>query len=115
MKEDVALFLEEVRSKTDPIQVDLAKHVPTDNELNNIAYLSMKYGIGWQMRNVDFMAVKLMSTGQGLAGFQEALADYNWDHIMGEPDDITVEDILECVKAITLQVYGMPVSIRDAI
>lgn len=99
-------WLEELRNdiKGD-LKVDVATHKPTDNELNNIVYLSCKYIAGWPMRTADFAVVKIMggeptSVDKLDERFIPALADYLWDHIMGEPDSPTTEQIMEGCKII---------------
>lgn len=92
------------------IKVDYDKHKPTDGELNNICFMAMKYGAGHLMRMVDFEVVKTMSesteTVTGLSDkFLPVLADYMWDHIMGEPDDPSTEEVLEFVTFTRDMIY----------
>jgi hypothetical protein len=93
-----------------PCLVDEA-HVPTAGELNNIVYLTMKYLAGWQMRQCDLGVVLAMNTPKSLKELDEAfvpvLAEYVWDHLMGEPDEVTTEDLEYGIRHIAKAVYGM--------
>tara|TARA_R110000751_G_scaffold93925_2_gene183319 strand:- start:324 stop:818 length:495 start_codon:yes stop_codon:yes gene_type:complete len=100
-------------------QVEYETHKPTDGELNNLCYLSMRYIANWPMRNVDFNVVKMMSgdppTVEALSDqFIPNLVEYVWDHIMGEPADPTVEDITLAVEALRDQIYEMDEQTRNA-
>jgi hypothetical protein len=100
--------------------VDPATHVPTINELNNLCYLSFKYIAGWHMRQCDFAVVTMMggtptSVNDIDTQYGPALAEYIWDHILGEPDDFTVEDIEYAVKAVKNSLYAMGPEIRESV
>jgi hypothetical protein len=72
-------------------------HIPTTGELSNIVYIAMKHLAGWQMRQCDLGVVLTMSTPKNLKELDEAfvpsLAEYIWDHLMGEPEEVTTEDL----------------------
>lgn len=56
--DQVKRFIDGIKSITEgPLQVDLATHKPTDNELNNLSYLSLKYICNFPMRQADFIGV----------------------------------------------------------
>jgi hypothetical protein len=108
----------EDKNKNAPVLVDFTTHVPTTEELNNLCYLSMKYVIGWQMRAVDFSVVMMMSgtatTVNDLDNsFIPALAEYMWDHLMSEPDEISSEDLEKAIKAVRDMLYGMDENTRN--
>ena len=100
-------------------QVDPATHIPTDGEMNNLCYLSMKYLIGWQMRGCDFAVVKMVagrvSSMEELTDrFIPALAEYMWDHICGEPDEPTVEDLTAGIEFLKDSLYTMNEHTRNS-
>lgn len=74
-------------------------HVPTEGELNNIAYLTFKYGVNWGMRSCDFHVCKMVAGDlkgeEGLKRFIETVAEYGHDHILGEPESPTVQEIID--------------------
>ena len=101
-------------------QVDYATHKPTDGELNNITFLSMKYLIGWGMRAADLAVVLSMAGSVATVSeldekFAPVLAEYMWDHLAGEPDDLAVEDLTEAVCVVRDLVYGLPEYERNAV
>jgi hypothetical protein len=98
-----------------PTQVDLSTHVPTSNEVDNICYLSMKYGIGWMMRQADLMVVTKMLGDGDVNQLQDILSEYMWDHLMGEPENPTVEDIKLIVGAVTRNFYTLDPEVREAV
>lgn len=100
-------------SSKGPILVDLETHQPTPNELNNLLYLSCKY-IGFPMRNCDLSIVNSMSGGT-LEGFKSAAAEYIWDHLMGEPESPTQEDVKLIVDAVCDHLFTMPVEVRESV
>ena len=113
-------WLEDMKEQVQDPQVDLDTHEPTENELNNICYLSMKYIAGWPMRQADLKVVEIMggeiTTVRALDDkWIPNLADYIWDHLMGEPETISSEQITEGCKAVCNLIYGMPEEIREAV
>lgn len=121
MNEELKKWADEVKAKLPPRQVDYKNYKVTNNELNNLCYLSMKYLIGWQMRAVDFHAVNMMvnpppTTVESLeAGFIPELAEYMWDHLMGEPEEIQSEDLVYAIKIIRDQLFSMDEQTRNSI
>jgi len=114
-------FIRDVKKITNPPVVDFDKHVPTDNELNNLTHLSFRFILGLPtFRACDFMMVKMMagkveSVRQLDKKFIPALADYMWDHMMGEPDELSEEDVEKMVKALRDQLYGQDEKTRNCI
>ena len=101
-----------------PLVVDESTHVPTDAELNNISYLSMKYLCQWGMRQCDLAVVNMLSGKiQSIAALRtvyvEHLADYIWDHLMSEPDEPSCEDIAYGINAVITAFYHMDEAIRN--
>lgn len=102
------------------ILVDYNKHKPTENEMNNICFMSMKYSAGHIMRQVDLTMVNMLGgtpdTVRNLSDrWIPALADYIWDHIMGEPDDPSLEEVVEFVIFMRDMIYTMDETCRNSI
>jgi hypothetical protein len=81
---------------------------PTPGELDNFVYLTSKYTVGWIPRAADH-AVCLMMAGmmvggnkivgnEGLTKLCEVTCEYLWDHICGEPEGLTAEDMFTLIK-----------------
>lgn len=95
-------------------------HKPTDNELNNICYLSMKYMCGFEMRQCDYsviksMAGKISTLEQVENTFCVVLGEYVWDHLMGKPDDPTSEQAVKACKKIKDYLYSLGEDTREDI
>lgn len=114
MHPGIKQLVDGLKEISEPLKVDLSTHQPTDNELNNLCYLSCKYICGWSMRECDLAVVRQLG-GNDLEKFKEALADYIWDHLMGEPDEISQEEVKKAVDAITLHLYGQPEDARNSV
>lgn len=102
------------------IRVDYDKHKPTENEMNNICFMAMKYGAGHIMRQVDLAMVNTLGgtpdTVRGLSDrWIPSLADYMWDHIMGEPDDPSPEEMVDYVTFVRDMIYTMDETCRNSI
>lgn len=103
-----------------PALVQYYTHKPTENELNNLCYLSMKYLIGWEMRTADFQVCMMLGGDPQTVTelektFIPSLADYIWDHLMGEPNDPTSDDLIEGIKIIRDMLYSMDQPTREAV
>jgi hypothetical protein len=101
-------------------EVEYNTYKPTDGELNNLCYLSMKYIAGFDMRNVDFTMVKTMGGDPQFVAtlteqFIPQLATYIWDHLMGEPEDPTVATIEEAIEVIRDMLYEQDAQTRDSV
>lgn len=112
-------WADEMKAKTGTCQVQ-PNHLPTPGELNNLCYLSMKYIMGWQMRHADFAAIQI--TGGIPTSMEEldkeyipAIAEYMWDHLMGEPETPTTEDLEYAIRAIRDQLFTMDEKTRNDI
>jgi hypothetical protein len=70
---------------------------PTDGELNNLVYLILKYTAGWAMREVDFQVMLTMVAEESgiekIGKIIDNTCEYAWDHILGEPDEFTPEQM----------------------
>jgi hypothetical protein len=88
------------------LNIDLpADYKPSIGELNNLAYITFKYTVGWRMREADFQVSLLMSGGQdniagkdGISNFIMNTCEYAWDHICGEPDQFAPIDLYNHLK-----------------
>jgi hypothetical protein len=78
---------------------------PSAGELDNIVYLVCKYTIGWQMRQCDLAVCVMMAGGQdaivgnaGLTKLVEVTCEYAWDHLSGEPNTFSPEQLFDHIK-----------------
>ena len=83
-----------------------------DAEVNNICYISMKYLCGWQMRQCDLVVVimlagEIKSLADLRTRYVEHLADHIWDHLMGEPDEPSADDLAHGINAIITEFYKL--------
>ena len=83
---------------------------PSEGEINNFVYLVCKYTVGWMMRGAD-LAVCQMMTGpivgkQGLEKLLEQTTEYVWDHICGEPEEPTAEQLALHMKPVLEEWYS---------
>jgi len=85
-------------------------YVVAEGEANNLVYLTLKYTVGWNMRACDFQVMFIMQeqpiTGQ--AGIEKLVKDtceFAWDHIAGEPDEFTAEQLYEHMETILQEWY----------
>ena len=110
-------WADKVRKATanDPFVVDPQEHQPTANERNNLCFLSMKYLLGWPMRSCDFMIVESMGSDKPTAEYFEILAEYMWDHLAGEPDDVSVGDLVYAIEVIWENLCRQGADIRNDI
>ncbi len=119
-KSAMQAWADDVREKQGPVIVP-ETHVPTANEINNAVYLACRYVAQWPMRQADLGVVLLMSGNSftSVAELQEklgqALGEYLWDHILGEPEDPSEEDVVYGVRAVIHALYTMPEETRNNI
>lgn len=82
-------------------------YVPGAGELNNFVYAICKYTVEFPMRNADLTVCLLMaggSSGDGIKGnagltrLCQVTCKYLWDHICGEPDDFTPDQLFDHIK-----------------
>jgi len=103
------------------VKVDLNTHKVTEAELNNIAYLAFRYLGHWQMRSIDFLVVQRLmirdveSTTDVDEVFCPALAEYIWDHILGEPDYPTRESVLVRCCLYAQLIWRMNAAVRNTV
>jgi GNAT superfamily N-acetyltransferase len=75
-----------------------ADYRPSEREFDNLVYLALKYSVGWAMRSTD-KAVVLSMTGDargpdGIRQLTRVACEYAWDHLAGEPDEYTPEQLV---------------------
>lgn len=73
-----------------------SKYVPSEGEIDNLIYLTMRFTIDWNMRQAD-KAIVLQMAGdvvgiKGISNLVEVCCEYTWDHLAGEPEDVSIED-----------------------
>jgi len=84
-----------------------------EGEINNVVYLVLKYTVGWGMRACDLAVCKLMAEGpdqkirgnEGLEKLVRETCEYAWDHIAGEPDEPTTEQLYEHIAPVITEWY----------
>lgn len=119
ISEQLREYADEMKAQAKPA-VDYKTYAPTNNELNNLCYLSMKYLIGWRMRVVDFHTVNMLGgtpkTIQELdKRYIPTLAEYMWDHLMGEPEEPTTDDLEYAIKAVRDMLFSLSEKERNDI
>lgn len=83
---------------------------PSDGELDNLVFLTLKYTIGWPMRQAD-KAVILQFAGDDLCGdagisrVVEQACEYAWDHICGKPEDFDTDTLFDHIRPILNEWY----------
>lgn len=94
-------------------------YVPGEGELNNIVYLICKYTVGWAMRSADLQICKQMvgdiRGNAGLSRLCEVTCSYLWDHICGEPDDFTPDQLFDHIKPGLQEFFNQSVEERNDI
>ena len=75
----------------------------TAGEINNIVYVTCKHTVGWPMRSADLaicqmMCDKNLKGDESVANLLEVTCEYLWDHICGEPEDFTPEDLVKHIE-----------------
>ena len=98
-------------SATKTLELPVAdEYVPGAGEINNIVYLICKYTVGWQMRAVDLQVCQMMAGeikgNAGLSKLCDVTCEYVWDHICGETDDFTPEQLFDHMKPHLQQWYN---------
>jgi hypothetical protein len=83
--------------------IRLVNEVPDDyevtpGEIDNIVYLTCRYTVGWPYRAVDLAIIQLMTPpGRGTEYINRLVintCEYLWDHVCGEPDEFSSEDLV---------------------
>lgn len=97
----------DVKSLGLPVPAD---YVPSSGELDNLIYLTFKYTIGWSMRQAD-KAVCLSMAGDivgdpGISKLIHETCEYAWDHLSGEPDEFTPEQLVDHIQPILIEWYS---------
>jgi len=87
-------------------------HKPTNNERNNVVYLCFKYTIGMPPRTCDYELVETMAPDikdlpDLKSRYVSTIAEYLWDHFMGEPSTPTKEEIEQVCVAIIDFLYSL--------
>jgi hypothetical protein len=116
--------MSELRTWADSIEIGPSTvspgHVPTPIEINNLVYLCFKYVINCGMRQADLAVVQMMggevtSVEQLDEKFLPALAEYMWDHHLGEPEEILQEDVLYACKKVKALLFSMDEVARNSL
>jgi hypothetical protein len=92
------------------MQLNLTEdYVPSDGEYNNLCYITCKYTAGWGMRLADLAVCKMMAEeakgDQAIENFVRTTCEYVWDHICGEPDDVTPDAFYEHIEPMIEEWY----------
>lgn len=88
-------------------------YTPSEGELNNFVYLTCKYTVGWGMRMADLAVCLTMAGGadkikggEGLTKLCDVTCEYLWDHVCGEPDEISPDKLFDHMKPILQEWYN---------
>lgn len=88
-------------------------YVPTPGELDNFVYLTSKYTVGWIPRSADHAICLQMAGGadkiignSGLTKLCEETCEYLLDHICGNPENPTVDELFDYMKPTLQQWYN---------
>ena len=88
-----------------------ADYKPSEGELDNLIYLTIKYTTRRNMRACD-KSICLMMAGSSLVGdvgistLIETTCEYAWDHLAGEPGDVSTQDFFDHIKPMLLKWYS---------
>lgn len=99
---------------TKRLSIDVPENYePSAGELDNFVYLVCKYTVNYSMRNCDAAVCTMMaSTGglikgpAGLARLLEVTCEYVWDHLAGEPDEISPGDLIDHMAPLLEEWYS---------
>lgn len=85
-------------------------YVPSAGEINNIVYLCCSYTVGWPMRATDLAVCEMMRdktlTGQAaIENLVQVACEYVWDHICGEPEEPSVEQLTDHMHSVMEKWY----------
>lgn len=103
------------------VELKTTEVMMTDNEINNLVYLCLKYIAGFPMRTCDFQLILAMhNSSKGGVGDERdnlasALSDYIWDHLLGEPDEPSSEEIKSAVVEIFGEFFKLPDDVRNSL
>ena len=83
---------------------------PSEGELDNLVYLTLKYTVGWGMRVCDksiclMMASDSLAGNEGISKLVETACEYAWDHLAGKPEDMSPADFFNHIKPMLLEWY----------
>lgn len=110
-------FIQQVKENTGKSAVK-DDHKPTANERNNIVHLCFKYALGLPFRQVDLHMIELMSGDvQNMEDLRETyvsnIAEYIWDHYLGEPANPSREDLRRVCSALVEYFFSLNEEIRN--
>ena len=113
------IMIEQIKSVTGQPAVD-ETHKPTTNERNNIVHLCFKYTLGIQFRIADLSIIEMMagdirSMEDLRKTYIPTIAEYMWDHFMGEPEEPSLELVEQFCHAIVDCFFTMDQETRNDI
>lgn len=82
-------------------------YAPSPGELDNLVYLTLKYTVGWQMREADRAVIigivveRLQGLPQGPTGISIVVAEaceYAYDHLTGEDPEAKPDKLWKHIK-----------------
>lgn len=85
-------------------------YVPSAGEIDNLVYLCCRYTVGWQMRACDLAVVRGLVPDPrgptGIEGLARQACEYVWDHVCGEPEEPSAEQMFEHMAPLLEEWYG---------
>lgn len=112
-------WVTEIQNATTPQTVE-DTHQPTKNERNNIVYLcfSRLLGIGARVADhavIEMMAANIKDMSDLRSRYVPAIAEYLWDHFMGEPETPSQQEVQQACLALTNYLYSHDEETRNDI
>lgn len=95
-------------------------HQPTKNERNNIIHLCFGQLLGIRARVSDHAIIEMMATNikdmsDLRSRYVPVIAEYLWDHFMGEPETPSQQEVQQACLALTNYLYSHDEKTRNDI
>lgn len=88
------------------------EYLPSYGELDNLAYITCRGTINWPCRTADFVVCLNAAGGpdnikgdKGISNYVSVICDYLWDHVMGEPENPTAQQLFAHIQAPLFEWY----------
>lgn len=110
-------WVTEIQNATTPQTVE-DTHQPTKNERNNIVYLCFGQLLGIRARVADHAVIEMMAANikdmsDLRSRYVPVIAEYLWDHFMGEPETPSQQEVEQFCLALTNFLYSLDEQARN--